>query len=565
MIEHFNNLQTPLKSVHKYPLLADQRRRFESAGWTSTFARSLWDLWTDATIVPPQQKLSLNGIEPFDEWEEFVLFASHYFILVATNTSGEDHTLPYRAEAQQNKTSCVPGEKTSRDPPIFRSKHIPDVNKRRFGALFSISDNVLGHHAGLGSQARLGNVDFYGPPGHQIPHDFVVSGIEPRMCHTITAAGQDASLLVGGRASPTQALKDCWILCQQPYRVHDLPGGLYRHCATQIDFSQAGQSERGVLVYGGKTGEGLVSSSWLLWCNTFGWVKLQGPPSSLEPRFSAALTFTGPGTGLLIGGMDTHSKFLPEIWEWSILDGEEGLSMTVRRARVTVEVPASPKIQSIKCAQQEKPCFRLTDDVLGRMGACVVNSSQGIVLIGGVSARPMLRELEIVRLMNTSKDGDGTSVWSCLPLNIQADGQWPLLVGHAALSIRESVVILGGGATCFSFGTYWNQGLITLTATTDKTIDLVPLSIDRADPFLLPLQNEENLKTSKASAGAPTKVEDIKVESAQQFEHIVNRGYPVIIRQSQLGPCTTDWTLEGLKGKIGVDRDVSFRTRKFDV
>ena len=551
MIQHFNNLQTPLRSIHKYPLLTDQRRRFENAGWTFAFASSLWDLWTDTTVVPPHQKLSLHGVEPFDEWEEFVLFAAHYFILVATKTSDQSNSLLYHPEAQKNRVPGGLGERTSSDPSVVRSKLIPNVNIRRFGALISISENILGHHGGLGSRARLGSLDLYGPSEYQTSYNFDVCGIEPRMCHTISAAGRDASLLVGGRTSPTRALKDCWILCEKSYRVHDLPTGLYRHCAAQIDIRQAGERKSGVLVYGGKTGEGLVSSSWLLWCSSSGWVKLTDTPNTLKPRFSAALTSTGPTTGLLIGGMDAYGNILSEVWEWTVLEDDKGTSVAVRRVQVSVKTPTFLDEQDHEFAEQF-----WTDDILGRMGACVINSSQGLFLIGGVSPRPLPREFDIMKLTISSHDGEGEIVLSCSPLNIELNCQPPLLVGHTALLYCGNIVIVGGGATCFSFGTYWNQELITLLTTVNKKIDLVPLTNDPGDPSLLTMHGE-GPTVPNTSAIAPTEVEGMEVNSAQQFEHIVDRGRPVIFRRSELGPCTTEWTLDRLKAKVGTNREVS--------
>lgn len=44
-------------------------------------------MWNDPAIVSVDQRLALNNMEPFDEWEEFVLFGSHYFLLIANRSS----------------------------------------------------------------------------------------------------------------------------------------------------------------------------------------------------------------------------------------------------------------------------------------------------------------------------------------------------------------------------------------------------------------------------------------------------------------------------------------------
>ncbi|KAL8968926.1 MAG: hypothetical protein Q9183_002244 [Haloplaca sp. 2 TL-2023] len=91
MLQHFQNLNTPLHSVEKYPLVTDQESRFLHAGYHSACVRTLWDLWQDPSVVPPSTRRNLNQIEPFDEWEEFALFCSHYFVLEALkSTNGSD-------------------------------------------------------------------------------------------------------------------------------------------------------------------------------------------------------------------------------------------------------------------------------------------------------------------------------------------------------------------------------------------------------------------------------------------------------------------------------------------
>lgn len=90
MLAHFEKHLSTLKSIHTYPLLSDQILRFKALGWARIEAQSLWDLWNSDAI--PRQ--SLSSIEQFDEWEEFVLFASHYLILVASEPASEPFPKP---------------------------------------------------------------------------------------------------------------------------------------------------------------------------------------------------------------------------------------------------------------------------------------------------------------------------------------------------------------------------------------------------------------------------------------------------------------------------------------
>ncbi|RYP57123.1 hypothetical protein DL769_009673 [Monosporascus sp. CRB-8-3] len=97
MLRHFEKLKTPLKSVSTYPDLEAQRNRFYRLGWAYTDVESLWQAWSNNQWLSPDERKMLDRIEPFDEWEEFALFASHYCILIAkTDAACSASGLNYR-------------------------------------------------------------------------------------------------------------------------------------------------------------------------------------------------------------------------------------------------------------------------------------------------------------------------------------------------------------------------------------------------------------------------------------------------------------------------------------
>lgn len=274
MLDHFNNLNTPLRSVQRYPDLCDQELRFRERGWSSANARSLWSLWNDPTFVTSEQRTALNFVEPFDEWEEFVLFSSHYFLLIAKNHSSHSNTfLQPRTPTELDKNTGQ-FEQWGKIPINSHHESTPKTHRRRFGAIVQISQNVVGHHGGLGSKTRMESMDLYhhGPADGQVP--IGSTDIRARMCHSMTALDQNTSLLVGGRTSPTTAYKDCWLLRERWNRVEDLPMTLFRHCATQVDVVLNSQKVTAVLVYGGKTEGNIASDKWMLWREGSGWMEL---------------------------------------------------------------------------------------------------------------------------------------------------------------------------------------------------------------------------------------------------------------------------------------------------
>ena len=296
MIQHFDNLQTPLKSVKKYPRLSDQERRFKDAGWGSTSARNLWDLWSDSSFLSVEQRLALNSIEPFDEWEEFVLFASHYFLLEASSDArflgqAPDEQLSTTDQTPENfaKTILQPGGSSK------------SVNHRRFGAMFEIAPGTLGNHGGHGTNGRLNITTAYrlgSEMGHREPCPPLE--IEPRMCHTITELEAANALLVGGRASPDRAMSDCWLRQGETWkRIEDLPGPLYRHCSTAIANQQ---KKDAVLIFGGRVNGHHTSDAWLLWHEPTGWVHLEVQGTPPGPRFGGTMSAVGVNHGILVCG-----------------------------------------------------------------------------------------------------------------------------------------------------------------------------------------------------------------------------------------------------------------------
>lgn len=559
MTEHFNNLNTPLRSVHKYPKLTDQELRFRQCGWSLATARSLWDLWSDPLFVSVEQRTALNLVEPFDEWEEFILFSSHYFVMEAANN------LPRRSAIVQPPSPPQPEqllghvERWGGITSILHSEPIPKANVRRFGALVQISSDALGHHGGLGPQTRMGSMDLYGHAEAGSPVGLDPTGIPPPMCHTITALDQNLSLLVGGRTSPDTALKDCWVFRENWDRVDDLPVALFRHCATQVDVQLANQKQTGVLIYGGKTDGNTVSDKWMLWREGFGWTQLNATGHSLVARFGAAMASTGPGVGILVGGMGSDGMIVSEMWEWSISGNTKVPSISLRPVEVLAEAAFAFESDLVQCPSCCDGGELLVRNIIGRIGASLVKSPPGVLLIGGASVQNPAQDMDFVILTKGNNNGSGISVWHCATLDIQAGGQRPLLVGHSSLSFHDNVVIIGGGAVCFSFGTYWNHCVDTLSIDEGERCIVLPLAARKLDQ--LPKHDvRKDVDSRVSSAAAPTiplMVNSERIGSAQDFDCVLGQGRPVVVHHNHLGSCTSCWTVDSLKEKIGPDRAVS--------
>ncbi|KAL8738354.1 MAG: hypothetical protein Q9181_000825 [Wetmoreana brouardii] len=540
MLQHFANLSTPLKSVSFYPSLKNQEFRFLQAGYDTVHARSLWHLWQDSSAVAADLRLRLNKLEPFDEWEELALFASHYFTLEAVKGSS--------ALAPSNMTdSDLKQQIPERQPDAANSSFTPDdighmldissitdsARCRRFGAIIPSSGNTVSLHGGLSNQGRLEDTDGYwltgfdanGERSSGLPDP--PSSIPARQCHTITALSDRKCLLLGGRQSPDRALSGCWFRSSAEWRaVEDVPIPVYRHCATAVAFDT---EEAAVLVFGGRTTGGAAVNRWFLWQETMGWDEVLTTSENLKPRFGAAMASTGSHCGLLLGGMTEEGSFCDEIWEWTVTYGRGQKPTLVLKAQ-----------QSI--------------DVAPRMGACLVQSPIGLLLIGGVSTSLIPREEEVVLLTKKGHDQSFYVLEPVLPSTGFGDLR-PLLIGHAAYVCGDTLLIVGGGAVCFSFGCHCNHNVWTLKFPNVREINydyLRWVSERKTRPSYQPRpQRQLGDPRSPTLCSDPTEqVLRVKIESADDFDRLMAEHRPIVMEGLDLGRCTKDWTVPELERKI---------------
>lgn len=321
----FNKLSTPIKSVADYPDVPTQCARFASRGWSNVQAQSLWSAWNDDRFLSADDRRKLDEVEPFDEWEEFCLFASHYVILHAANHGSKD-LRPSSADGYPETPNI---EATTSYKPLAGHYGL-----RRFGAAMIASDNLgrtsILNCMGLGPTTRLPSYDIYKLPGSGGNNSMKPTGPSCRMCHTTTDLGTHGVLLVGGRNSPSRPKNDCWLFRKNSHqweRVQDLPLPLYRHAVCRLSGSAV------ALLIGGKSDATAVSSAVMVFDPDNGWMtcKVNG---SLTPRpvFGAMLTCSGREEegmptfhGFLIGGMsDGIIQDQTLAWDLVLSDHEVG-------------------------------------------------------------------------------------------------------------------------------------------------------------------------------------------------------------------------------------------------
>lgn len=552
MLKHFENLQTPLRSIRNYPGLESQESRFLSAGWSSACAHSLWDLWNDSTFIPSIQKIALNAVEPFDEWEDFALFASHYFLLVAKKNSKAEAILSggfsklFEPNIDPNRVSG-PGRISL--PAIsqrsFRGIYSHSGGHRKFGSIISSSHGLFGHHGGIGSQARLTTTHFYKPNNAAgTPIKSPPSEIEPRMCHTITDLSGGSCMLLGGRTSPDRAMSDCWLYRDARWeRVEDISMPLYRHCAVAIGLDT---TDPGVLVFGGRSHGGRAVNAWFLWRTSTGWVQLGVSGPEIQPRFGAVMSSTAPLEGIVFGGLADDGSICCGIWRWSLQN---------LKSDPVVHLTEHDRLML-------PPGDMLT--VIYRFGACLTWSSIGLLLIGGVSQSLLPQDYDIVCL--TQKVSTKDSMLSLLEvsrISYALEDTSPLFIGHSVVSYEDSIFIAGGGAVCFSFGSYWNRDVLTLDLGSGEHPST--WSFDNDQVCFSSSDKQKNGHPGQPVSVSPARLADnesmrdiqrLKIETPNDFVQMIDHSQPFIIEGLDLGPCQREWTLDLLKARIGPHRSV---------
>lgn len=540
MLKHFKSLTTPLKSVSTYPLLGNQVQRYASRGWASVEACNLSAFW--GCVVSDTERRWVETVEPFDEWEEFFLFAQHYFILYASSPapnqpgpfdgvkwkSGEHCCYPQRPSLSRASSS-----EDYRINSDFTAQFTANSSaRRRFGAAAQYGRSSIVYHGGLGSTSRIDapllitesdTRGFSKHPGSP--------GI--RVCHTMTEFSPGKILLVGGRTSPDKPLRDAYILENDRWRrVQDLPSGRYRHCATAVGNGR-------VLIFGGRGRENMLFNEWLLWTEEQGWQDLTPKGGTLpQGRFSSAICWTDRNWGVMIGGVDARSDVVDGLWRVELVDGESEETILVLK-------------WSMLNILSKKSLWR-------RFGAQAVSIGGGrVLLIGGVTGGGLLDILDEVVECNVER----LTVHATIPHYEAA--QRPLLIGHSAARIGDRLIICGGGGVCFSFGGCFNDGIWSVERPSGTSQMPSWRFIEAGkDPSSTP----KAIKATAASPSlgnprshSPSQMKEVKrthISSREAFVSLVESSEPAILEGVEIGPCLQRWTADYLKASVGVERPV---------
>jgi tRNA wybutosine-synthesizing protein 4 len=215
---------------------------------------------------------------------------------------------------------------------------------------------------------------------------------------------------------------------------------------------------------------------------------------------------------------------------------------------------------------------------IARFGATLVRCAGHLLLLGGVIPDDIITEDEEVLSIDIAWDTINAARIVTKRVVMNNPSPRPLLIGSSIYSIEENLIMMGGGAVCFSFGTYWNKGCFSLYLETNlgedcdkrlcnnhneihpiidlghwvilqsiETVSRGALTTNLGSNELIP-----NTKQVPKIASVPY----TRLKSATDFSTIVAAAQPVIIQELNIGNCTNIWTHDYLKNQIGSDRTV---------
>ncbi|RWS05331.1 leucine carboxyl methyltransferase 2-like protein [Dinothrombium tinctorium] len=242
MMKHFETIGSPLKTFITRERIMN---RFTKIGFQNTQIIDMLKFWS--SILSKEEKQRINGIEVFDEYEEFDLLCSNYALTVAIKSIDyNDNTLHLSSSNESNLTcgnSKICNDRNFTSKKVFKSLHRfshsvchnGGANVYVFGG-FGFGSNDANKHK------RLSNLINFDTETNSANECFVDGHIECRMHCQLTALTDKFLFVSGGRSSPTNAISSVLLrkLDDINFRVEQYlnsfePPPTWRHTVTPLN------------------------------------------------------------------------------------------------------------------------------------------------------------------------------------------------------------------------------------------------------------------------------------------------------------------------------------------
>ncbi|XP_078239002.1 tRNA wybutosine-synthesizing protein 4-like [Pogona vitticeps] len=441
MRSHFSQLKSPLCSLVHYPDCKSQQVRFLERGWSDCTVIDMNEFYS--RLVPQKEQQRIQALEPFDEFEEWHLKCSHYFILVASK--GETMSPALVFSGREALPICREPDFAGTISSSVCATDVGIAGLRRYGhrSVLLAPDMVLttggfGDHGGHHCRLTELHVLIKHEGAWRTSNVCLAKSGEAwdgRLFHSLTLLQAGWAVVLGGRKSPlSPALMACRLrmsgTAESPVlelthlpSLKELAVPRWRHSATEIAY----EGEMYLFVYGGcSSGQSVLADWHFLHLEEFSCrqIPVKGPVP-LGRHSHTACDWSG---GVLIaGGLGAMEKPLGSILFLRPTD------CGFRWDSIETFPPLTPRYSHTAHVH----CGKL-------------------LLVGGVwSHATSVPGVAVIDLM------------SGLVAEYHIDTapiEWPLMLhNHSSIFLPdEEMLLLGGGGNCFSFGSHLNQHPVRL-------------------------------------------------------------------------------------------------------
>ncbi|EFJ20280.1 hypothetical protein SELMODRAFT_418563 [Selaginella moellendorffii] len=273
---------------------------------------------------------------------------------------------------------------------------------------------IFGGYGGSGRHARLNDLLVLTVPDQELKRLELKTELSPRMAHTASVINDDI-WIIGGRRGPHDLLADVLVIkCEEadvfsPTITGDTFIPRHRHAAAAVRDK--------IYIFGGLGEEGVLADLYILDAARFTWSRLDCKGATPPARHSHSLCAIDDKL-YLYGGFD-GKEILGDL---HVLD-TRGLEWS--KVLTTGELPV--------------PRFSHSCIVLGDC----------LAVLGGC---PTMKQANSLFVLDPR-----AMVWKRVGLSVPGDC---LLVRHTATVVEGLLFVVGGGASCYAFGTMFSVSFV---------------------------------------------------------------------------------------------------------
>ncbi|KAL0398766.1 UNVERIFIED_CONTAM: tRNA wybutosine-synthesizing protein 2/3/4 [Sesamum radiatum] len=286
---------------------------------------------------------------------------------------------------------------------------------------------IFGGFGGIGRHARRNDLLLLDTQSGVVETIAATRAPSPRLGHTSSVIG-DFIYVIGGRADPMNILNEVWVFnnAKKEWKLLPCSGTLFpprhRHTAAVVGSK--------IYVFGGIDNDAVLSSLYVFDTDTSEWSEIEIQGDQPGPRHSHSMDASG--SKLYIFGGYNGEKALGDLYSFDIKTG------LWRKLKTNGQSPNA----------RFSHLMFIYSNHLGIFGGCPVSDHQ---------------KLSLFDLQSES--------WKNIVVKSIEEG---LFVRSTANVVGDDLIIIGGGASCYAFGTKFSEpmkiNLLQLMSLRDNTV-----------------------------------------------------------------------------------------------